>query len=348
MSARYAILQVDELARLQQANCLSGATLQVIVGLLSSPLRRTLPGLIQGLGEAGFAESVYLELDECRQAVQTLHAAGRLLFDWRARVVYRTNSVTEDPPVTPNATIAAARQFAELSDGLIKDTIRREMEAALGRQAVKLDKKTGKPKTERLLKVWNDELSEAASGSSSGEAVEASADNASGDVSEGPSRARAHVPIPLSDPDPDPAAAYQRAWARLPMPPFAAAAARDFEEAVHRWAPEPFKQLVEQLACSKWVTNRLDIPPTLRRLLKPDDYAERILFGEFAAFEPAAWHCDQCGQQHRMFADCPPAAAPCEGCGSIHPADVYCHRLHALQVQRRHAAREPVAAGVSH
>ena len=102
---------------------------------------------------------------------------------------------------------------------------------------------------------------------------------------------------------------------------------------------ETFGALVLALGVSKWVTGRLNVPPTLRRLVSDSAYVQRIVAGEFAAAATDAWRCAQCATTHPPLEDCP---TKCRGCGGYHPGLIRCGKLWDLE-RREQRLREAEA-----
>jgi hypothetical protein len=311
---------VGLLSELRKVDCLDPHALQAYVGLTTNPARRTIPGLVHGLGRAGFAESVFLPERTSNRACERLAAAGKVIFDWDARAIYALGAVLLDPFVNPPSVKAGARQFFELEPSKVKAAVQAEIEASLQRQ-----KRDPKKETQKLLiEVWREELAE----------LEGRSDGASDTGLDAGSEAVS------SDPDPnlrsliaDSAAAaasvpaFQRAWGRLPRT-FAAAAADDLIKAIQTWPAEEFGALVVALFESAWVSGDMRIPPTLRRLVSEPAFATRVIAGEFRARSGHRWQCPDCRYPHSPVDACPPK---CRACHEPHSPGYQCSRLKELE-----------------
>lgn len=332
---RYSVLPVDLLGQLRSAGLEPGGdVLAAYVGLLTNPARRTIAGLVSGLGEAGFAESCWLTARAAKKALRALEGAGMVITDWNTRAVFAVGAVLLDPPVTPNATIATARQLAELAPSPVKQTVRSEVEAALRRQ--KAARAEGK---KLLIDVLLEELTELGAATTLSEGPSSEASNAaSNELLEGASRARASSdPYPYTDPNPAATAAFRRAWGRLPDT-FAAAAAEDFKEALRTLDVETFAQLAAELRRSKWVSGRMNTPPTLRRLVSDRAYVDRVIRGEFRDTALRS-DCPDCQLDHALTAECPPV---CRACNRPHTPGYQCSYLRNLE-DRERAERDDAA-----
>ena len=290
---------------------------------------RPIPGLLQ-LGEAGFAERIGWSVPATRKAIKELVGAHLLLFDQNAKHAYAVGAIEDDGPRTEQATKAFAAKYHELVTSAVKVEIARATTAVLA----------DGPYPE-LRKLWGDLIrAESVTDSASESDAESGAESTS---VPSPSPSPSPVPSPIPPPQPSP---YARAWGRLPRPPFAAAAAEDFHKALKGIPdPETFGVLVEQLACSKWTSGQLSVPPTLRRLVDDSVYRDRILRGEFRALG-ARWQCPECHADHQAHADCPPQ---CDDCGRHHDPEIAClqrqQREHREQQEQENRARlEAVAA----
>ncbi len=286
--------------------------------------KRAVPGLLC-LGPAGLAETLTgATAKAVAKKLKELERLGLVVVDIKARppLILVRGCPEADPPYTLNAVRAMAAQCRELPLSQVKT------EAMAGIAAALTDSE--------WLSTWI-ELSASPESNPSRCALEGPDSGPSIHSIDGP--LPIPIPIPSSvDPSTTSAAAalFPRAWARLPQPPFAAAAADDFTKAERALGAERFEQLVIELACSKWVGGQLHTPPTLRRLLGDAQYLGRILAGEFRAIA-GQFRCPDCDETHQPFEDCP---AVCPGCQRRHAGDRFCSALRTLQCQEGERAAE--------
>jgi hypothetical protein len=286
--------------------------------VLTHRAKRSIPGLVC-FGPSGLAESLSgLTHAEVKRALAEL-AKHRLIlsdFDARPPLLYVVGAVKADPPTTENSTRGMAIQYAELPASAVKRHVHQEITDAL--------------RDSQWLSKWMEWTTPDAN---------PGPDPESG---HGPGPLRDPIPIPRSETDPAAAARFQSAWDRcLVRPPFAAAAAGDFLDATKIWTNEVANSLLMQLGCSKWTTGKLDIAPTLRRLVSDPAYAQRIINGEFAGKALHLWLCPTCMYQHPPLDDCP---AP-QKCGRRHPARDWCAKCRDLDYQEQ--LRQPFASSAT-
>jgi hypothetical protein len=271
------------------------------------------------MGIAALAESLTKTSPAgVKRRLGELERARLILVDANQRLIYVRGSIEADPPTTENAVRGMALQVRELPDSPVTVEIRRAVAGALA----------GFPS---WLTKWNDES-----------APEASPATGPGPgLSSGPGSGPLRIPYSDSgseDRDPTTAAAtaarFLRAFDRLPAPPFAAAAAEDVRNAVKNWPEGLFNALVRQLACSKWVTGKMNIPPTLSKLIANPDYAERVIAGEFRSLE-GRWKCPDCQLGHEPTDECPEL---CRACHIAHNVGYLCTRLENLKADEAEQA----------
>jgi hypothetical protein len=309
MKPRYGRASLGFLERLLRAGVSPAAALTA-ARLRFSPAKRTIPGVLC-IGEAGLAEAQGIEPRAFRKQARELEAAGALILDRRECLAYVVGAIEDDPPTSKNAVIGFGRQASELPDSPVKTEVLRAIGAVLDGhpefQAHFADE-TRAP-GQRARPVVGQAISQVA-GQATGPAPRHEL-------------LRSPDPIPLSDA----AAAYQRAWSRLPRP-FAAAAVEDLNQATEI-APADFAAIVQTLGSSRYLDaeSGLKQPPTLRRLLDDPALRARVLAGEFGG-DPSAWRCPDCRSRHEAIADCPPA---CRGCRRHHPASEFCLKLRQLE-----------------
>ncbi len=282
--------------------------------------KRSIPGLLR-MGPAALAESlVGGSLNTVKRQLTELEQAGAMLVDYGERLIYVVGAIEADPPVTVNAVRGMARQLRELPrTSNVVAHIKSAIEAAIAGS--------------EHQQAWFSELREVPAYPEPGPEPTPEMDPEPGPKS-GPLRRSADPqPVdPLSG-DPATAAAYLRAWGRLPHP-FAAAAPEDIQAAVQAFDAASFDVLVRQLATSAWVIGRMHVPPTLRALLDRPHYARNVIAGKYAATE-LRWRCPECEGDHSALSAC---ASPCRGCGRRHSPGEYCRKLREIELAERAAA----------
>jgi hypothetical protein len=295
--------------------------------------KRSIPGVL-AYGPAGLAESLTgATVPATTRELKELVKVGLVLADFKVRppVMYVVGSVEADPPASLPAIKGMAQQLRHMPQCAVTAAVQRAIEASLSGS--------------EWLSKWRELLADGPSNEQSDGPSNERNEGLSLDQLDGPLR------IPYSDSDsdsedPTTTAAYQRAWARLPRPPFAAAAADLLRFAAREIKEKTFNALISELASSKWVSGVLQKPPTLNRLLRfldGDGLLQRVVDGEFR--EPALkWSCPECETQHEPLEDCPP---PCRGCGRIHDERIYCVRLRELLISEREALEQSQRAGTA-
>lgn len=119
--------------------------------IIEHPSRRALPGVVQ-LGPAGLAESLPgFKLNEVRRDLNALRSAGRIVMDDDAfpPTIFVVGTASNDPPTSPNACEAMARQLCDLPASVGRH-VWREITKAL--EVVPVTK--GKPVESPLFERW--------------------------------------------------------------------------------------------------------------------------------------------------------------------------------------------------
>ena len=290
-----------------------GATL-LLARLLAHRDKRSIPGLLR-FGPAGLSESLKRPLSRTQRDLAELERAGLVLIDRPERLIYVVGAIDIDGPRTENATRGMAAQSREMPpSSKVTRAVRQAIVAFL----------SNGDRTSAWLPIWNELAGLDLNLESSPDA------NPESGPEPGPlPRSEIRDPNPRSAAAADSVALFRRAWDRLPTP-FAAAAADDFAQAAKTFDVQQFDQLVEALACSKWVTSEggLVVVPTLRALIAKPEYAGRIARGEFVALG-SRWRCPECETVHGPTADCPPVCA----CGRCHPPGHVCQRARDMEAR---------------
>jgi hypothetical protein len=282
----------------------------LLLWLYLSPFRRSLPGVVRA-GDVIMADALRWSPAAVRRALGVLEAQGVVAVDRDNRVAWIVSAIADDPPRNENVLSAWAADWAELPPCALKDQIRAEVAKTI--QSLE--------KSESLSAKWQ-ELTRNSSPNSQ--------PNSSGDSSGNgwgtPLPKPLPVPDPVPQPPPQPAAVTEGldAWSRLPMPPFAAAAAADVSDFQSAQGRDTFVALLEQLRVSKWLNAEkwglTKGVPTVRKLIGKPELLKRILDGEFA--DPGVVPgCSQCRTGHRLIEACPPE---CQFCRRRHADDVVC------------------------
>lgn len=289
------------------------------VGLLFVLFTFTAKRTIQGcarVGVAGLAEALEMAIAALEKLLATLEHAGAIEFDRKARCLYLVGAVKASGPQTVQSVIAHFRDFNELPECGPKRTIERELLEVLGESDPK------------LMAEWE----------SQAKACGKTQIKPYGQ----PNVTPIPTPVPLSEnqpPLPPPVAELADAWARLPSPPFAAAAAVDVSRFLKEHGQERFAALLEQLKNSKYLNpEKFGLTkgtPTLRTLLDKPELLGRIINREFT--DPGARNaCVQCGADHFLIEPCPPT---CQDCHRRH-AEAYACQFRELRLKREEAERE--------
>lgn len=273
---------------------------------------RAVPGLLL-MGPAGLAESLTgVTASGAERSLKRLERAGLVMLDRASRppMIYIIGAAKADPPGHANSVAAMAKALSVIQNSHLRAVIVAEIESEL--QQIR---PTATSKGETLFETWR-KLTRPDSATAQG--PESPTSHA---LNQGPESGPLRTPLSGDPLTSDPAAAYRRAWDRLPRPPFAAAFEDDLEKAQTEIAIEAFDDLTEALATSKWIDGVLQVPPTLRRLVSDGAYRDRIIAGEFRA--PAIkWRCRDCGHTHRAHDVCPPK---CEHCRQRHDSSLRCY-----------------------
>jgi hypothetical protein len=252
--------------------------------------------------------------------MRELETAGLVRFDQADRVLQVVGAIENDPPRgSRTVAIAFARDLRELPQhSSVTEAIRRDLERVIAGTDFE--------------RVWRE--AQAETGSHSEPHSEPQSEGVS--LYRDPGSVDPRSVDPLPPPSPSPRADFRAAWLRLRIPPFAAAAAEDYEQASKAMTDDEFGALIEALGRSKWVAGPLNIPPTLRRLVDDRAYRQRILNGEFAA-PMGVWRCAQCTGAHPAIETCPPK---CRGCDGHHPGLARCRKLYDLEQQEENERRQ--------
>lgn len=275
--------------------------------LLLSPARRTLPGLVR-VGELGMTEALQWPLTQLRRSLKSLEAAGLVLVDRDTREVFIPSAVVADTARNEQAVKAFAADWAEVRSAAIRGAVHDAVLESLG----------ALEKGDLLVVRWL-ELT--------GRASDKHPDKGSNKhlIKRGvPPPQPVPQPVPEPPPQPQPGGAVTEAWARLPAPPFAAAAAEDLVRVEGELGLAIYGSLLRELSCSKWLNaSKFGLTggtPTLRRLLGKADLVQRICAGEFRdeSLEPS---CARCAANHNLTEACPPRCSDCE---EHHPESYSC------------------------
>lgn len=299
----------------------------LLLWLLLSPHRRSLPGVVRA-GEVVIADAIGWTVAGVKGCREQLEKANLVQFDAASRVWFVPSAIDDDPPRNENVVKSWAADLLELPHCAIRDKVQGHVAAVLASRD-----------EEAHLTTWRELTTGAGTGNSS--------PNSSGNCWGTPQPKPQPQPRP-SPLQPPPPPAVAEAWARLPSPPFAAAAAQDLARVEEELGLPTYASLVRALSCSKYLHrekfNLKGPTPTLRRLLVRDDVnlVQRICDGEFRdeSLQPS---CARCGADHDLLDACPPR---CDDCGQHHAEGHLCddkrRRLEADRELERWQSRADV------
>jgi hypothetical protein len=276
--------------------------------LLTHRAKRSIPALLS-LGPSGLTESLSgMTLAEVKRAIAELTRHRLVITDFNVRppLIYCIGAVKTDPPTTVNAVRGMAIQHGELPLSPVTAHVHAEITDAL--------------QGSEWLPKWHEWTAGTIPTSSPDPRPDPRPES-------GPESGPLRDPIPIPRSDPATAALYQRAWDRVRGRVFAAAAAAEIDEAVRTWDEETFCKLTVALFESKWLSERMNIPPTLRRLLDDQAYTAKVIAGTYR--DPQrTWQCPDCKLGHSPLDGCPPK---CRACLTGHSPGYVCRRLQDLE-----------------
>lgn len=324
---------------LDQALGLSQGAKLLLMHLVLSPSRKTLPGVLR-IGIGGLKDELDVLEEEIRRHLDELIAANLIAFDPASRVLLVHGMIKADPPRNASSVGVFAKDFNELPPCDVRNAIYDEMCAAIARFEKSIHQEWVK-------------LARHNGGHSAGHRGHAGRDTVSSTVPHARTRARpfpspSPVPIPSPSPPPPPvpaadvaAAAAERVlvWNRLGTP-FVRDDVNELEEDQQRELAaiplDRWGKLVEKLQQSFYANpSGISSRPTLRTLLERPEQQQRILRGRDDRGQVGPFRCAECGSSHGAIGECPP---PCRGCGERHPVEERCARLAELEAHERSEA----------
>jgi hypothetical protein len=127
---RFSRLAVGMLDDLPDSVSRGSSARELLIEILLTPARRTIPGLLQ-MGEAALAERIRWRPAVVRKRLLELEAARLLVFDRDARALYVRGAIDCDGPTTRQATIAMARELRELRPSALREELAAAIVATL-------------------------------------------------------------------------------------------------------------------------------------------------------------------------------------------------------------------------
>ena len=132
--ARYARLPLGLLDRLPAGLSRAAGADALLMHLALSTHRRSIPGVLR-IGPGALADELAdWPPESVPRCLIELEDAGLIRFDRRARLLHVVGLAAADPPRSPSAVTAWARDFLELPPGDVRDGIYAEIDAALTQQ----------------------------------------------------------------------------------------------------------------------------------------------------------------------------------------------------------------------
>jgi len=286
------------------------SALMLLLWLLISPLRRTLPGVVSA-GELALADGLGWSVAALRRCLGELETANLVLVDREARVIFVRSAIDDDPPRNENTLKAWAADLGELRPGRAVS----EIKATVSRVVTTLDQ------AEKLAIKWsgltNSSLNSLDDSSPNGST------NSRGTPYPSP------VPSPSPDPPPQPSAdrlqPYLEAFQRLGAPfDYAAAAARlsvnQKERLLGIDLQSDLGPALQGLRTSFLAGDRARARPTLHDVIAKASLRQDLREGKHEEVG-RQWTCALCALSHPIVDCCPPE---CEDCHRQHDADHVC------------------------